>query len=155
MTSEPTPLLDRVADMLERSHVPFALIDAAAQAVHGVSRSTLDIDLLATDRRLLDATFWTALPEAVRVDIRQGDSTDPLAGVVRCRAAGERDVDVVLGTCNRTEIFCLAARDAADAVLDWIHESHGLPARSLAAGPRRRTAGRPAAGRGSTGRARA
>lgn len=96
MTTDPV-LLDQIADLLERGHVPFALIGAAALALHGVSRSTLDIDLLATDRRLLERTFWTTLPASVTMDIRAGDAVDPLAGVVRFRAAGERDVDIIVG----------------------------------------------------------
>jgi hypothetical protein len=96
MTSEPVQLLDTVLEQLERTHIPFALIGATALAVHGVSRSTLDIDLLATDRRLLEHEFWH-LPAAVTIDIRIGDAADPLAGVVRCGADGERDVDIIIG----------------------------------------------------------
>ena len=96
MTSEPATLLDRVAASLDHAGVPFALIGAGALAVHGISRATLDLDLLATDRRLLDKEFWTLGPD-VNIDIRTGDAADPLAGVVRCRAVGERDVDIVIG----------------------------------------------------------
>jgi hypothetical protein len=96
MTSEPPTLLDRVAAHLDRAGVPFALIGAAALAVHGISRATLDLDLLATDRRVLEGNFWTLGPD-VDVDIRTGDAADPLAGVVRCRTARERDVDIVVG----------------------------------------------------------
>lgn len=96
MTSEPVQLLDHIVELLERADVPFALIGAGALAIHGVSRSTLDIDLIATDRRLLDGDFWR-LPAAVTVDVRVGDAADPLAGVIRCRADGERDVDIVIG----------------------------------------------------------
>jgi hypothetical protein len=74
-----------------------ALVGASALAVHGVSRSTQDIDLLANDRRVLFAEFWTALSPPVAVDIRAGDADDPLAGVVRCRVDGERDVDIIVG----------------------------------------------------------
>lgn len=94
--TERRSLLDRIADHLERTGVPFALIGAGALAVHGVSRSTLDLDLLAVDPRPLDPAFWS-LPADVTVDIRRGDAADPLAGVVRCRAEHERDVDVVIG----------------------------------------------------------
>jgi len=90
-------LLDVVVDELDRRCVPFALIGAAALAVHGISRSTLDIDLLVTDRRVLDATFWAALAADIERDSRPGDATDPLAGVVRFRAFEERDVDIVVG----------------------------------------------------------
>jgi predicted nucleotidyltransferase len=97
MATEPITLLDIVADHLENRGVPFALIGAAALAIHGISRSTFDIDLLVTDRGVLDAAFWGTLPPTVTCDIRPGDSTDPLAGVIRFRATGERDVDIVIG----------------------------------------------------------
>jgi len=35
---------------------------------------------------------------------------------------------VVLGTCNRTEIYCLAARDVQGELLNWLHSSE-LPER--------------------------
>lgn len=97
MAGEHETLLGMVAEHLERRGVPFALIGAAALAIHGISRSTLDLDLLVTDRRVLAATFWDALPQTVSRDIRPGDRTDPLAGVVRFSAVGERDVDIVIG----------------------------------------------------------
>ena len=90
-------LLDVIIDELERCRVPFALIGAAALAVHGISRSTLDIDLLVTDRRVLDASLWAGVAGDIERDIRLGDDTDPLAGVIRFRATGERDVDIVVG----------------------------------------------------------
>ncbi len=88
-------LLARVAAHLESQLIPFVVIGASALATHGVSRSTLDIDLLVTDVRPLNATFWTL--DVVMVDLRRGDEDDPLAGVVRLKAEGERDVDLVIG----------------------------------------------------------
>jgi hypothetical protein len=95
--TERPDLLERVVHLLELRDVRFALIGAAALAVHGISRSTVDIDLLVTDEQVLNSTFWTPLSVDVHIDVRRGDSVDPLAGVVRCRAQGERDVDVVIG----------------------------------------------------------
>lgn len=86
-----------VAAALRARDVPFALIGAAAMAVHGVSRSTADLDLLAVDRRCLDADFWSDLRGAATLDVRRGDDTDPLAGIVRFTAEGEADVDLVIG----------------------------------------------------------
>jgi hypothetical protein len=91
-----TPLLRRVAGTLDAAAIPHALIGAAALATHGISRSTLDHDLLTTDARALDEVTWKAIGDA-RVEIRRGDADDPLAGVVRVTAAGERDVDVIVG----------------------------------------------------------
>jgi hypothetical protein len=90
-------LLEHVAARLSERGVAHALIGAAALAVHGVSRSTLDQDLLVVDLRVLDAGFWEPLAGGASIDVRKGDSADPLAGVVRISRDGERDVDVVVG----------------------------------------------------------
>lgn len=89
-------LLEQVVGVLGRVRIPHALIGAGALAVHGVIRSTLDQDLLAVDGRALDSAQWKGLRDA-EVDIRRGDADDPLAGVIRFRATGERDVDLVIG----------------------------------------------------------
>ena len=83
-----------------RAHgTPFALVGAAALALHGVPRSTRDLDLLALDPRCLDADFWRSLGGgAIDVTVRRGDATDPLAGVTRLRPNdGGAPVDVVVG----------------------------------------------------------
>ena len=90
-------LLGRVHAALVTAGIPSALIGAAALAVHGVSRSTFDQDLLVTDSRALSTETWTGLRQIAAVDIRRGDSDDPLAGVVRLSADNERDVDIVVG----------------------------------------------------------
>jgi len=67
-------------------------------AAHGVSRSTLDIDLLVTDASCLDGAVWEALArEGVPLTVRRGDAEDPLAGVVRLGGAPEASVDLVVG----------------------------------------------------------
>ena len=88
-------LLARVAAHLESQRIAFVIIGASALATHGVSRATLDIDVLVTDARTLDDRFWAL--DGVTVERRRGDDDDPLAGVVRLNAEGERDVDVVVG----------------------------------------------------------
>jgi hypothetical protein len=90
-------LLERVAACLSERGVAHALIGAAALAVHGVSRSTLDQDLLVVDGRVLERGFWAPLAADAGIDVRRGDAADPLAGVVRISRAGDRDVDVVVG----------------------------------------------------------
>jgi hypothetical protein len=77
--------------------VPVALIGAGALAAHGIARSTLDHDLLTTDHRVLDGEFWRPPPRDADVDVRRGDATDPLLGVVRLHARSGRDVDIVVG----------------------------------------------------------
>ena len=90
-------LLLRVHEALEAAGIPHALIGAAALAVHGVSRSTFDQDLLVTGTRVLDPRIWAPLTAGATIDIRRGDHDDPLAAVVRVSADGERDVDVIVG----------------------------------------------------------
>ncbi|HVH29124.1 MAG TPA: hypothetical protein VM818_20360 [Vicinamibacterales bacterium] len=91
------PLLDAVSAFLRQREVAHALVGAAALAVHGISRSTFDQDLLVTDTRVLDEAFWRDFTRAAKVDIRRGDQEDPLAGVVRVQLPDERDVDLVVG----------------------------------------------------------
>ncbi len=90
-------LLRRVHERLAEAGISHALIGAAALAIHGISRSTFDQDLLVTDRRALNAATWAGLADVAEVDIRRGDDDDPLAGVVRVISPGERDVDVIVG----------------------------------------------------------
>ena len=91
-------LFEQVVSVLEHSQIGHCLIGAAAMAAHGVPRSTLDLDLLTIDRRTLEESLWVPLREAgTRVQVRRGDSEDPLAGAVRFCAADERTVDLIVG----------------------------------------------------------
>jgi len=91
-------LLARVVEHLTAHAIPHALIGAAALAVRGIARSTFDIDLLTTDRRVLDANLWTPLARTGgAIDCRRGDADDPLAGVVRVSEPGQRPVDLIVG----------------------------------------------------------
>ena len=82
-----------------RAHgTPFALVGAAALALHGVVRSTRDLDVLTLDTRCLDTEYWRPIDAgAIDVAVRRGDAADPLAGVVRLRATDGAAVDVVVG----------------------------------------------------------
>jgi hypothetical protein len=89
-------LLGDVVRHLEANNVSTALIGAAALSVYGIARSTIDSDLLVTERRVLTAAFWSALASSAEIDVRVGDYDDPLAGVVRIRRGSERVIDVVV-----------------------------------------------------------
>src|SRR5881409_3230070 len=75
------PPLEPVAALLRERRIRFAVIGAAAMAVHGVSRSTRDVDLLVLDPECLSPATWEAVGrEGIAASIRRGDAEDPLAG---------------------------------------------------------------------------
>jgi hypothetical protein len=91
-------LLELIHRHLDDSGVPHAVIGAAALAAAGVARSTFDLDVLVVDPRCLEAEFWNAVrAHGALVDLRRGDSSDPLAGVVRIEHGAERPVDIIVG----------------------------------------------------------
>ncbi|MGD8681567.1 MAG: glutamyl-tRNA reductase, partial [Lysobacterales bacterium] len=47
-----------------------------------------------------------------------------------CALPGVEEV-LVLGTCNRTEIYCLSSKAGRDQLLSWIHRTNGIPAGQL------------------------
>jgi hypothetical protein len=89
------PISD-IPRVLERLGAPYALIGGRALVARGYVRLTVDFDFLTTDKRVLDATSWTAL-EGAKIDIRKGDSDDPLGGVVHIRLADGDEADVLVG----------------------------------------------------------
>lgn len=90
-------LLQDVVDVLRREGTPHALIGAAAMAVHGVSRSTSDVDLLTTETRVLRDELWAPFEvRGVQVRVVRGDPDDPLAGTVRLTDAAQT-IDLVVG----------------------------------------------------------
>lgn len=91
-------LLDEISSTLDAAGIRHALIGALALAAYGVNRATVDLDLFATDASCLRPDFWTDLRNrGISVEVRKGDLTDPLAGVVRFRTAGESPIDLVIG----------------------------------------------------------
>lgn len=91
-------VLAGVTSILEGAGIAYALIGAAALAVHGISRSTFDIDLLVVDRRCLAPEMWAGLEDrGITVEIRRGDAVDPLAGVARFGTKTAPPVDLVIG----------------------------------------------------------
>ncbi len=92
-------VFEETALALRRKGARHALIGAVAMAGRGVMRSTDDLDLFVVDRAVLQPGFWTDV-EALgfAVEVRVGDDTDPLAGVIRLTGAKvEHPVDVVVG----------------------------------------------------------
>jgi len=90
--------IEPVRRVLDALGAPYALIGAHAMAARGYPRFTVDIDLLTTDRRVLDRTTWKTIEgEGGSVDPRRGDDDDPLGGVVHILLPEGTDIDIVLG----------------------------------------------------------
>ena len=90
--------LERVIETLREAGIQFAVIGASGMAVHGVLRSTLDIDLLTTNRQVLKKKMWDRLVHGgFEADIRFGDISDPLVGVVTVSVDADRPVDLIVG----------------------------------------------------------
>jgi hypothetical protein len=86
-----------VLQVLDGLRAPYALIGGFAVAARGFARSTIDLDLLTTDARVLDPATWASLGSAgALVECRRGDAADPLAGVTRIELPGSIPVDVIL-----------------------------------------------------------
>jgi hypothetical protein len=91
-------LLEEVGAVLESAGIRHALIGALALSAYGVNRATVDLDLLVADAACLRPELWRDLQSrGIAVEVRKGDLTDPLAGVVRFQARGESPLDVVVG----------------------------------------------------------
>jgi hypothetical protein len=52
--------IEPVVRVLEGLGAPYALIGGYAIAARGFARSTIDLDLLTTDARVLDTSTWSA-----------------------------------------------------------------------------------------------
>ncbi len=91
--------LEELHLFLSEREVPHAVIGATALGIHGHVRSTLDVDLLVTDRRCLRDDFWVELRDrSWTLDIRHGDAFDSLAGSVRSRGPRRSSpIDIVVG----------------------------------------------------------
>ncbi|HEX2252871.1 MAG TPA: hypothetical protein VHQ65_06370 [Thermoanaerobaculia bacterium] len=129
--------IHQVIDYLEERSVPSALIGGLALAVHGIDRSTQDADLLALSRRVLDETFWQQWP--TMPEIRRGSFDDPLAGLVRCRAAGAT-VEVVVGKHRWMEPMLVERipLPLADEVVPVVRLPHLVLLKLFAGGPQDR-----------------
>jgi hypothetical protein len=90
--------LAQVVAALSAAGIECAVIGAMALAARGVARSTLDIDLLVLRSEALDRRTWAPLLEqSTPVEIRYGDASDPLEGLVRVRAPHGPSIDVIVG----------------------------------------------------------
>jgi hypothetical protein len=132
-------LLAEVSSLLREERIDHALIGAAAMAIHGVSRATVDVDLLTVDTRALQSDLWMpcrARGESIR--IIGGDFDDPLAGSVRVTSRSGDIVDVVVGR-YRWQAELIAAAESfssGDAALPVVRPAGLVLLKLHAGGPK-------------------
>ena len=93
-------LLERVAAVLHERRIPFAVVGAAAVAVHGVPRASPAIEVLVVDTFALSARTWESQSlqtAGIGVVIHRGDTRDPYVGVAHLADRAEGSVDVLVG----------------------------------------------------------
>jgi hypothetical protein len=93
----------KVLAHLEGKGISCAVIGALALAAHGAPRYSADVDLMVMDPSILSPSFWEGHGLG-NVDIRSGESDDPLGGVVRFE--GTLPLDVIVGK-SRAARFAL------------------------------------------------
>jgi hypothetical protein len=65
--------------------------------IEPVRRTTIDIDVLTTEPRVLESAPWADLErDGAIIERRRGDEDDPLGGVVHILLTDATDIDVVL-----------------------------------------------------------
>lgn len=129
-------LAGRIIAHLTSRDVSGAVIGGVAMAVHGIARATVDLDVLVAATSVLDNSFWGGLGTDVAIDVRRGDASDPLAGVVRCSSAAEV-LDVVVGRSRWMESVISRAtpRELAGEQLPVVDAADLVLLKLYAAGP--------------------
>ena len=92
-------LLD-VIDTLSKHKIPYAVIGAFAGAFYGMVRASLDADALIslTDSKFSPQALTDIFSkEGLIVELRLGDSRDPVKGIVRLSDKYDNQVDLILG----------------------------------------------------------
>ncbi len=114
-------LLEAIGAILSEKKVAWATIGALAVAYHGVVRASLDADALITLRNsgidsdiLVDALRAMGL----KVELREGQTGDPLGFVIRIQDASENQVDLIGGIRRLDPEFF---QRAAQADLDGLN----------------------------------
>ncbi|HLD50563.1 MAG TPA: hypothetical protein VJC08_05125 [bacterium] len=97
-------LLD-VIDLLEKRHIPYAIIGAFAASFYGVVRASLDADAVISIRSPEEgADLCRDLQgQGLSVERRSGDLDDPIAAVINVQDLFHNRVDLLIGIRGMTQ----------------------------------------------------
>ena len=100
-------LLD-VINILNKRHIPYAIIGAFAASFYGMVRASLDADAVISIHTFQDAVSLCAdlRVEGLSVEHRSGDQNDPISAVINIQDHFHNRVDLLIGIRGMTpEVF--------------------------------------------------
>ena len=104
-------LLD-VIDVLNKFHVPYAIIGAFAASFYGVVRASLDADvMISLQQSQMDAKMLSDKLQkmGLKITYRKGDLHDPIGAVINVEDNFENRVDLLMNIRGMTEDSFLRA----------------------------------------------
>ena len=106
---ESSILLLKVIKLLNKSRIPYAIVGAFAASFYGLVRASLDADAVISiekNKEKLEKFLTFLREETWKTDIRQGDSNDPVRGVINIQDKFKNRVDLLTGISGmREDIF--------------------------------------------------
>ena len=93
-------LLLKVIKQLNKLRIPYAIVGAFAASFYGLIRASLDVDAiisLGRDEKKLDQLLSFFKKEALKTEIRRGDSDDPVGCVINIEDKFKNRVDLLIG----------------------------------------------------------
>lgn len=97
---ESTILLLKIIKLLNKLNLPYAVIGAFAASFYGHVRASLDADAVISfegQNEKLDGLFESLKKEGLKVELRQGDISDPVRGVINILDKFSNSVDLLTG----------------------------------------------------------
>ncbi len=97
-------LLD-VIDLLNKRHIPYAIIGAFAASFYGVVRASLDADAVISIRTVRDGNELCQDLKVLGLSVerRTGDHEDPIAAVINIQDSFHNRVDLLTGIRGMSE----------------------------------------------------
>ena len=103
---ESSLLLLKVIKLLNKLRIPYAIVGAFAASFYGLVRASLDADAVISvekNKKKLEKLLSSLKKEAWKTDIRQGDSNDPVRGVINIEDKFKNRVDLLTGISGMKE----------------------------------------------------
>lgn len=97
---ESSLLLLKVIRLLDKGNIPYAIVGAFAASFYGVVRASLDVDAVISvgkNKEKLHQLLASLKKKNLKTKLRQGDSQDPIRGVINIEDNFRNRVDLLIG----------------------------------------------------------